>query len=130
MVGQLQSRVQDFVAAYLGLLDAVQSVPVNQPLQLVGNQTRLNELWRESSLKIDSQLRLSSDYNAIAFQDLSIDSSAVKAKVDGSINDLAGAMIADISGRWPPDWNVINQWLSAATGDIIQLSGSQSEPIS
>jgi len=88
------------------------------------------ELWREAKVNLASQIKLSNDFDAVTFENTSLQSSTVQANVTGQLSELSGAMVADVRGNWAPDWQKLNTLLAAYTGELVQMAGQGTYPIS
>lgn len=89
-----------------------------------GAQAQWQEVWRESKVGIAGEVSMANDFNAVGFQNLTLDSSGLKASTNGTLSDLSGSMTADIKGVWVPDWQKINSLIKAYTGELVRLAGN------
>jgi len=124
--GRLNSTITDLVAAQR----AVGSNPATAGVQPVANSQPWTELFREAKTQIDSELIFANDFNAIGFQNLVVNSSAVELKAGGSISELDSQMVTDVKGSWSPDWKKVQQLLTVYAGGFVKLSGSGEQPFS
>ena len=122
--GRVKATVTDLVAANQ-VPNAAQLNQQGQIIQASAAQGGWQELWREPTVGINGDLSMANDFNAIGFQNLSLDSSGLKASANGSLSDLAGQMLADVSGTWVPDWQKINSLLAAYAGDAVKFAGQR-----
>ena len=122
--GRINSTITDLVAA-----TKPTSAQPNQQGQFSQVATRTNsqwqEVWREAKAGIAGDISMSNDFNAVGFQNLTLDSSGLKATTNGTLSDLSGSMIADIKGVWVPDWQKINSLMAAYTGEFVRLAGNR-----
>jgi len=130
--GRLTSSISDLVAAQQVAATPIAANGQLQPnqngsiIQAAQTQRKWEEIWREPKVDISGDLTLANDFNAIGFRNVSVDSASLQVKGAGTIGDLAGAMIADITGTWKPSWQEINSLLAAYTGGLLKFAG-QSE---
>ena len=122
--GQLNSKINNLVAARqvdvpnpVRRMRPGQAIPASQP------KRQWLEVWRESEVSMSGGVALANDFNAIRIQNLLINSPSLQVKADGSIVDLAGSMITDISGTWRPSWEKINGLLHAYAGGLMKFAG-------
>lgn len=128
----ISSSVDNMIAAsrQVGSARSSTRVAANQhEIQTVSNSTPWMELWRESKVNLGSQIKLDNDFETISFANTSLQSSTVRANVEGEIADLSGAMVANMRGNWAPDWQKLNALLAAYTGQLVQMAGQGSYPI-
>ena len=122
--GRINSTITDLIAATKSSAQPQR----NQQGQIIqassGAQAQWEEVWRESKVGVAGDISMANDFNAVGFQNLTLDSSALKASTTGTLSDLSGSMAADIKGVWVPDWQKINSLMKAYTGDFVQLAGS------
>ncbi len=125
--GRINSTITDLIAA-------TQATQVTQPQrnqsgQIIqassGTQNRWQEVWRESKVGISGDVSMANDFNAVGFQNLTLDSSGLKATTNGTLTDLSGSMTADIKGVWVPDWQKINSLMVAYAGEMVRLAGNR-----
>ncbi|MEM7455053.1 MAG: hypothetical protein AAF456_11945 [Planctomycetota bacterium] len=125
--GHVNATITDFVAA--GVTYGVPIDDQQNVVQAVSQQKRLEELWREPSMSVNSGWRLGTDYDSIAFESLKVDSSGLKADVRGSIAELTGRLVTNLAGTWDPDWQKINGLLDAYTYESLRLTGRGPYPV-
>lgn len=130
----ISSSINDMIAAtrQSGSINSVDRMASNtRPgVQPVSNSTPWMEVWREAKVNLASQIKLANDFETIAFENFSLQSSSVQANVSGQLSELSGAMVADVRGTWSPDWQKLNALLGAYTGQLVQMAGQGSYPIS
>ncbi len=119
--GRINSKITDLIAAQL--VD-VQPQRSGQLIQASARTRAWQEVWRESNVGVTGDVSMSNDFNSVGFNDLKIASSALNANASGTIGDLSGAMLANLTGNWNPDWSKINSIMKAYTGDILSFSGN------
>ncbi len=122
--GDLAVKVNQMI-----FVQPVASGASNATTQLVGNQTRYSEVWREPELSLLSHIELSNDFNNLKLTNLNLQSKAANVKLNGSLNDLASRMQADLQGQWKVQWDAINQTVREMAGEGITFSGSKWQPL-
>ena len=123
---KVDMTIRDLVAAQRVKDPARQS---NNTLP-VSSKMRWQQVFREPETNIASVLSMASDFNAIQFNSLFVNSTALNMKASGSISELATRTLTDLKGTWNPDWNKINALLAAYTANVVQLAGSGEQPFS
>lgn len=114
--GRINSKITNLVAA---------TKPTQGQFTQVATGSQWQEVWREPTAGITGDISMSNDFNAVGFQNLTLDSSGLKATTNGTLSDLSGSMIADLQGDWVPDWQKINSLMAAYTGDFVRLAGNR-----
>jgi hypothetical protein len=99
-------------------------------VQTVSNSTSWMELWREAKVDVASQIKLSNDFESVTFENTSLQSSTMQANLTGQLSELSGAMVADVRGNWTPNWQKLNALLAAYTGEMVQMAGQGTYPVS
>ncbi len=128
---RVQTSVQDMVAATRQPTEARLGSPETaSPMRTVSSAAAWSPLWREAKVNVSGDVTMSNDFNAIRFQNTSIESAALNVQASGQITDLANSMVTDINGQWTPDWEKLNALLAAYSGDLVQIAGQGSHPIS
>lgn len=126
--GRINSTITDLIAAkQVVVFNQTHPSQPGQAIQASQPQRQWMEVWREPKVEISGDLSLANDFDAIEFQNMTIDSSSLQAKANGTIADLSGAMFADISGTWGPSWEKINSLLQAYTGGALKFAGQSEE---
>ena len=127
----ISSSIGNMIAATRQTDTADRFASNTQPnVQPVSNSTAWTELFREAKVDLASQIRLSNDFETIAFENTSLRASTIQANVSGQISELSGAMVADVKGTWSPEWQKLNALLAAYTSQLVQMAGQGSYPIS
>ena len=122
--GRVNATITDLVAAQQ-VQASTQAQPngTSQVIQASQPTRQWQEIWREPKVDLTGDLSLANDFNAVGFKNVAVDSSSLRVTGGGSVADLAGAMIADISGTWRPSWQQINSLMAAYTGGLIKFAG-------
>lgn len=125
---RLKTELIDVVATQR--TQAVNSNPNNaNGMQMVGNvQQAWVELWREPRINISSQLSLGSDFDSIAFEEFVARSGSVDVDATGTLSDLSGFMLADLSGNWQPNFDKLNTLLASYSYGTVTLRGNGVQP--
>ncbi len=141
--GEMQGQVQlasnehgigGRLGAVISNLVAAQQVAAVQPqlgqqdgqgqmIQAAQTQRAWQEIWRENKIGVNGDLSFANDFNAMAFQNVVIDSPSLRATTQGTLSDLAGSMVADLQGTWNPNWEKLNSLLAGYTGDMVNFQG-------
>ncbi|MDA7861627.1 hypothetical protein N9B31_08060 [Mariniblastus sp.] len=108
-------------------------VVINQAQTLSNGQTlqagqvirQWKEIWLDSKVDLMGDISLATNFDAIGFQKVKLESASLYATLDGSIHDLGKTMQADLRGTWKPGWEKINQALQSNFGGLFELSGNQ-----
>jgi translocation and assembly module TamB len=108
---QLSGKIADFIAAQ----------------QVAGGKGEWNELLREPVVTFQTNAAITQDFSRLDFAGLEANAASLKLKADGSLADLSGTMLADVSGQWSPDWQQIQKLLDAYTYKMVQLAGRQDQ---
>ena len=119
--GRIDSKITNLVAA----TKVPQATPQGQFTQVANSNSPWQEIWREPTVGLAGVVSMSNDFDAVGFQNLTLDSSSLKATTNGTLSDLAGSMVADIKGTWVPDWQKINSLMAAYTGEMVRLAGNR-----
>lgn len=80
-------------------------------------------VFEQDAVSLRSAVQLSQDFSAVAFQDAKLTSSALEARVSGTIRDLQGALLTDIQGNWQPNWAQLKPLVDASLGGLTSLDG-------
>ena len=123
--GDLAAVIKDMVFVQ----PVAEANPTSSTNQLVGNQTRYSEVWREPDLNVSSTIALSEDFNDLSLSGLNIRSKTADIRLNGSVQDLANSMRADLQGQWKVQWNAVNQTVNELAGDVIKFQGSKWQPL-
>ena len=99
----------------------------SSPMKLASAQTTWSELWKEPTLKIESDLEIGSDYDSLQFQKLGVRAKSGSLTTRGRIAQLTGAMMTDLSGTWTPNYAVVNQVVAESIGNVARLKLPQTE---
>ena len=119
--GRVNSKITDLIAAQQ--IDVQPPSQSSQTIQASAKTRAWQEIWREPVVGVTGDVSMSNDFDTIGFQNLKIDSSAVSANANGTIGDLAGAMLTNLTGTWNPDWGKVNNLMKAYTGNMLSFSG-------
>ncbi len=122
--GKVEALITDLVAGQKVAVAGRSRTPSN----LVSQKTEWKELWREPKVNINSNLVLGADYDSVAFKNLKVNSSSLQMSTQGTIHQLTGAMITDLSGSWNPNWQLVNSLLDAYTGKRVKFTGGVARP--
>ena len=120
--GRLNSTVPDLIAATQSDIQGGAG-QFGQTIQVAQPQKRWQEVWREPTAQIAGGMSLANDFNAVAFQNLTVNSESLKLQASGTITDLASSMVTNMTGTWNPSWQKINSLLYAFTGEALKFSG-------
>ncbi len=130
----ISASINDMIAAtrQSGTVSPVDRMASNtrSGVQPVSSSTPWMEVWREAKMNVGSQIKLANDFETITFENFSLQSSSVQADISGQISELSGAMVTDVRGTWSPDWQKLNALLATYTGQLVQMAGQGSYPIS
>jgi len=80
-------------------------------------------VFEQDAVSLRSAVQLSQDFSAVAFQDAKLTSSALEARVSGTIRDLQGVLLTDIQGNWQPNWAQLKPLVDASLGGLTSLDG-------
>ena len=105
-------------------INQAQTSPNGQAIQASQLQRQWQEVWRDSKLDFTGDVSLATNFDALGFQNVKLESASLYATLDGSIRDLGNTMQADLGGTWKPGWKKINQALQSNFGGLFELSGN------
>jgi len=98
-------------------------------LESASNESRFEEIWREPEVRVTSNFEFADDFNSVRFHDLILNSKVADIRGGGTLDDLAGKMIADWSGKWNLKWSNINDVLREWLGDVVRFEGHGWQPL-
>ena len=124
----LQSKLTDMVAALQSPPQQAAQTSTIQQTSATTNTNGWSELWREPNVDVNSQFTLANDFNAIAFDSLTVKSDSIDLDTTGSIDDLAGSLVTNLNGTWRPNFNKVNSLLDAYTEGAVRLAGNETQP--
>ena len=96
--------------------------------QASGSTASWVELWREPVVKMSSRVTMANDFNAIAMENLAVDSDSVQISANGTIQELASTMVTNLTGTWRPSFEKLSALVDASTGGMVTIRGNQSQP--
>ncbi len=102
--------------------------PAPTGFQTASSQVAYGEVWREPVVMVSSQWKLREDFDAIQIDGFSLQSSVGSLRARGTLQQLTGVMIADLSGQSKINWDNVNQTIRAYLGDLCQFEGSDWQP--
>lgn len=105
-------------------INQAQTPSNGQTTQASQVQRQWQEVWRDPKLVFTGDVSLATNFDAIGFQNVKLESESLYATLDGSIRDLGKTMQADLGGTWKPGWKKLNQALQSNFGDLFELSGN------
>jgi translocation and assembly module TamB len=115
--GNIDIRVADLVAARQvppAATGGVQNVSTGQPSWV--------RLLEEKNVTLRTSLRSDPQLRVVSFDQLQLRSSAFALDAQGNISDPAGARVADIAGKWNPDWKLLEPLVRAYTGTAVTFN--------
>lgn len=120
IIGRVNSTITELVAGHQVEIPAAQR---GQLIQAGQANRKWQEVFSEAKLGLTGDVALANDFNAVRFQNATLDSPSLQATVNGTIEDLGGSMLADLQGTWRPSWEKINSLLAAYTGNALRFAG-------
>ena len=94
--------------------------PGTQNVSTGGSWVRVFE---QDLVSVRSAIQLSQDFNAITFQDAELTSTALEARLGGTVRDLEGSLLTDIQGSWQPHWPQLKPLIETSLGGLTSLEG-------
>lgn len=122
--GLLDMKVTDLAAAMKQTLTAGN----RQPFQQVAAKASLVPFWSEANVGIRGGLKLANDFDGIALDKMQLQSKTLTATTTGSIVEMSGPMLMNLSGVWNPQWDLVNSLLDVYTGRTVRLRGTGEQP--
>ncbi len=92
-------------------------------VQNVSNRSAWTTLLKDERVLLETKLVLDRSMNSIVFRNLDVDASSAKIHADGEISEWDSTMMADVEGRWRPNWQSLKPLMESFTGGVVSLDG-------
>lgn len=123
LAGQLGGKVVDLV-----FFQPVTAKTQTNQTQTVSHATEYAEFWVEPDVRLRTEITIADDFNGVQLKQLLLKSKLADAHGEGTINELATNMRANLAGHWNVKWENMNQAIREMAGDVIQFSGEGRQP--
>ena len=96
--------------------------------QTISAATKMSTLWTEKIVTLQGKVKLSNDFDSVAFDAMEVKANSIAASMNGTIGELSNRMLTDLKGVWNPRWELINSLLDVYTSRTVKLQGQGQQP--